>query len=314
VVVAVAAVLATGCLSEHGKSSDGGTDGKPLPTDAPFFPGVDAPPGNPGFSMPTVVLSAWTEVSSGSFDAAVMDLSCLGAQRSDASTTVPVTLSATVHDFQSGNLDPSTTVLVFRGTTTTNAVAMGNTNSSGVATLSIPTNVGRIGYQIDAPSSRRTFTFDALLAPSMSAQSVALEALSDATVSTLPALVGVSNSASKSIELGTITDCQGHTLSGAVATISSTSAFVANVPGVQTFYFSDSVDLPVRNSQAPTTTKNGKFMVIEIPFEATAFVQIWGFRSQSELLASNLTLIAELAVPVPSPAALITHHDPRATR
>src|SRR5512143_1223048 len=108
-VIVLAAVAPAGCGSNDCCTIDAAID-------APVDALGDAPPTNPGFVRPTSQLTAWTSPSQGTFQAATLDLDCLGASRSDSSTTLTVTLNVHVSDFQSGNLVPSAIVGAFDGT------------------------------------------------------------------------------------------------------------------------------------------------------------------------------------------------------
>jgi hypothetical protein len=314
----IVAVLAAGCPTERGKSPpDAPFDGFFVPHDGfdGGFPPIDAPSsGNPGFAEPAQVVAAWTETAPDTFQSATLDLSCLGVARSDAATTSAVAVTATIRDFQSDNLVPNAMVSAFAGTAVASPFTTQTANGNGVATLTVPSGTKRFGYTISDPNSRPTHIFDQLLAPATSAQAVTLRALSTATAQTLPALIGVSATPNRSIVLGTITDCQGHTLSGTIATVSSFSSVATHLVGADTYYFSETVRLPVRHSQLMSTTKNGLFMVIELPSVTSAFVQVWGFRNASEQSSHTLTLLAELAIPIPAGSALFAAHDPRATQ
>ncbi|HSD90261.1 MAG TPA: hypothetical protein VLB44_22180 [Kofleriaceae bacterium] len=280
--------------------------------DAPADVLVDAVLTNPGFSRPTSQLSAWTSPSQGTFQAAPLDLSCLGASRSDSPTTVTVTLGVHVTDFQSGNIVPSAMVGAFDGTTITSPFVSTTTDSGGNATLTIPTGRQRIGFSIASTSARNTYVLDRILAPSTASQSMALQSMSNATFATLPALVGLTPISGSSIELGTARDCQGHSLSSFIATVSSARGIPAHLGQAKTFYFSDAVGLPTRNQ--PSGARDGQFMVMDLTATSQAYVQIWGFRDLADLTAGTLTLIEELAVPVPGDSTLLTDQDPRATQ
>lgn len=307
----LAALLLAGC-EEHGKSPDAG------PPDAPFSspdaPTVDAfgTVGNPGFVMPNQPVAAWTETSPGTFVSATLDLSCLGVARVDPPLGSAAMLTATVRDFQSGNTVPGASIAAFDKANPSSLLDTATADGSGVAMLTIAPGTTRFGYRVEGTNSRPTFTFEQLL-PRSGAQAVTVTSLSSATVQTLPALVGVSTSPTSALVLGTITDCQGHLLSNAIATVSGLTGMAMHLPGADTYYFSESVGLPVRHTQQAATSRNGQFMVIELPPRTNAVVQVWGFRSAADLPA-NLVILAELIVPLASGSAAITRHDPRATR
>lgn len=265
---------------------------------------------NAGFVPPPTAVTAWTG-SAGAYTQVTPDLSCLGAARTDAPTTVAVTLTVTVRDFQSSNVVPNATVAAYSTFGSPFATAL--TDSSGIATLAVPVGTRRIGFAITEAQSHETITPDQLLAPSTAAQAMTLHVLSDSTVATLPALVGLTYQAGTAIVLGTIHDCAGANLGGAIATVSSSPTTATHLAGADTYYFADSVDLPVHHNQQPYTSHDALFMVIGLPATTTAYVQVWGFRTAADQLAGTLTEIAELAVPLPASAGIVTVQDPRAT-
>ncbi len=265
---------------------------------------------NAGFVPPATAVTAWTG-SAGSYTEVAPDLSCLGAPRNDAATTVAITLTVNVRDFQSGNALPNATVAAY--STFGSPFDIATTNAGGTATLTVPVGTRRIGFDVTEASSHETITVDRLLAPSTATQSITIRVLSDSTVATLPALVGVTYTPGTPIVLGAIHDCAGANLGAAIATVSSTAGTATHLPGADTFYFADSVDLPVHHPEQPDTSRDGLFMVIGLPATTTAYVQVWGYRTAADQLAGTLGEIAELAVPLPASAGIVTVQDPRAT-
>ncbi|HEY5921054.1 MAG TPA: hypothetical protein VIV11_05255 [Kofleriaceae bacterium] len=274
---------------------------------------IDAAGGNGGFTKPTAVLAAWSEPTPGTFTPETLDLGCLGAARNDPPTTVAVSLTVTVRDFQSNNVVPSAQVAAFAGTNPATPLSSGTTNGSGNVTLGIPTNQQRIGFLLTSASSRPTYLFDHLLAPSTMSQARTLRSLSNATAATLPALIGQTAMPNTAIVIATMRDCQGHTVSNFIATMSTTPSTTTHAMPASTFYFDESVGLPVRHSQAPHAKRNGIYMVIDVPPLATGYLQVWGFVTTSELNANLMTRIAEIALPVTLNAAILVEQEPRAT-
>lgn len=279
------------------------------PIDAPVTP-LDASGSNAGFTPPTAPLDAWTG-SGGTYTQATLDLSCLGTARNDPPTSVQVTLTVHVRDFQSHNVVPSAQVAAYTSFGTPFATA--TSNSSGDATLTIPTGKTRIGFDLTESSSVETITPDQLLAAAIASQAITLDVMSSSTAATLPALVGLTRQPTTAIVVGTIHDCAGANIANAIATVSSTPATATELPGADTYYFSDAVDLPVHHNQQAATSKDGLFMVIGLPGTTLAYVQIWGYRTAGDLASHTLSLIAQLAVPLPASSAVLTAHDPRAT-
>jgi hypothetical protein len=276
-------------------------------------PFPDAAGTNTGFTNPSAVLAAWTETSAGVFTAQTLDLSCLGMARNDAATSVTVSLAVAVRDFQSGNVVSNAQVSSFAGTASATPFAAGTTDGTGNVTLSVPTNQRRIGFRITHTNALPTLIYDRLLAPSVANQSLTLQSVSNATAATLPALIGVTRTPGTAIALATMRDCAGHTVSNFVATVSTTPTTPAHAPNAQTYYFDDQVGLPVRHTSAPQGTRNGLFMVIDVPPLTTAYLQVWGFRNASELAAQTMTRVAELAVPFTADSVVTVTHEPSAT-
>jgi hypothetical protein len=311
----VALAVLVACGSSGTKPADAPrdvahVDARPDARDAAGSGSGSAGGSNDGFVPPPAAMTAWTG-SAGSYTQVTPDLSCLGAARNDAATTVAVTLTVHARDFQSGNALQDGTVAAY---TTFGSPFSTGTINSGDATVTVPIGTRRFGIDIPGSSNGvETLTVDQLLAPSPAAQSMTAHAVSQSTMATLPALVGLTYQQGSSTVLGTIHDCAGANLGGAIATVSSTPATAMHLVGAETFYFSDSVDLPVHHNQQGYTSHDGLFMVIGLPATTTAYVQVWGFRTAAEQLAGTLTEIAELAVPLPASAAVLSVQDPRAT-
>ncbi|HEU4610982.1 MAG TPA: hypothetical protein VFS15_02850, partial [Kofleriaceae bacterium] len=215
-VAALALVLCDGCDGEDCCT----IDAAPPPQDAPML--VDGPSStNTGFVPPNAVIAAWSSPTADTYQPEVVDLGCLGAPRNDPATTMTVTLTAHLRDFQSGNVLSGATVTAFDGATFTTPFSAGTSDSSGTATLSIPPGKQRIGFSSVATSTIRTITLDRLLEPATANQTVDLMSVSDATAATLPALIGQTRTPGTALVLGRAHDCQGHLLSELIATVSS---------------------------------------------------------------------------------------------
>jgi hypothetical protein len=94
---------------------------------------------------------------------------------------------------------------------------------------------------------------------------------------------------------------------------SDAATAVTHLPGVDTYYFSASVGLPVRHSQQDFSSKNGLFMAIEMAPTAIAYVQVWGYKTQADLDIDKLSLIAQLKTPVVSDLVITGSYDPLRT-
>jgi len=282
-----------------------------------------------GFNKPTASLKAAFEVSKNNWmELGPANLNCLGMPSTDAPTTVDVTLSTRVDDFQSGNAVPGTSVTVFANQDAANpfaapVVADGNANLM----VNIPVGTKRFGFKMTNANALDTLLLNQTVDPSMATQSIThIQSVSTATAQTLPALIGVSRTPGTGILAGAVRDCgdpnrTGHTgpqeLVNFVATVSSTEATltsgadgVTHLPGVDTYYFSSSVGLPVRHSQQDFSSKDGLFMAIEMQPTPTAYVQVWGYKTDADLAADHLSLIAQLKTAVIADVVITGSYEP----
>jgi phosphoribosylcarboxyaminoimidazole (NCAIR) mutase len=140
--------------------------------------------------------------------------------------------------------------------------------------------------------------------------------VSNATAATLPALIGQTRVAGSGVIAGALRDCQNHEVSGFIATISSTSGTATTLDGADTYYFSPTVGLPVHHSQAHYGSKDGLFMIIQVPTSSpTGYVQMWGFPTDADLAMgmAGLQLVAELQVPVLGDTVITGSYEPLRT-
>lgn len=269
-----------------------------------------------GFNKPTAPLKANHEVSKNNWvEDGPADLTCLNTPSADLPTTVAVALTTKVDDFQSGNAVPGTSVTVFPNQDTASpfgpaVVSDGN----AMLTVNVPVGTKRFGFKMTNASSLDTLLLNQTVKPNDAVQTLSrIQSVSTATAQTLPALIGVSRTAGTGILAGAVRDCAGKEMSNFVATVSSTDATVTHLPGVDTYYFSASVGLPVRHSQQDYSSKNGLFMAIEMAPTSTAYVQVWGFKTQADVDAGTLSLIAQLKTAVIADVVITGSYDPLRT-
>ena len=303
-----------------------GDDGGKTPVDAPVKEDI-------GFNKPTAALKANYEVSKNNWkEIGPANLDCLGKAGTDVATTVAVTLSTRVDDFQSGNAVPGTTVTAFKDQDVAMTIAgPATSDQSANLMLTFPVGTKRFGFKMTNSNALETWLLNQTLDPNMAAQSIThIQSVSTATAQTLPALIGVSRTPGTGILAGAVRDCgQANRMDGTknlsgptemsnwVATVSSTPADVTStvdaakpVTGVDSYYFSASVGLPVRHSQQDFASKNGLFMAIEMQPTATAYVQIWGYKTDADLAADKLSLIAQLKSAVVADVVITGSYEP----
>ncbi|HTM19386.1 MAG TPA: hypothetical protein VL172_02725, partial [Kofleriaceae bacterium] len=59
-----------------------------------------------------------------------------------------------------------------------------------------------------------------------------------------------------------------------------------------------SQSLPVQHSLAPSTNRDGLFMVIELPEFSGGVLQLWGYVDGQDPAAEDPTLLAEIPAPI----------------
>lgn len=275
----------------------------------------DAPPKDIGFNKPTAPLKANMEMSADNWvEIGPADLACLGMASADVASTVEVTINTKVEDFQSGNDVANASVIAFPDTNTAapfNAPVMSMQDAT--VSVVIPAGTKRFGYKMTHPNAMDTLLLNQKLAdPSTTPQSVSrIQSVSTATAATLPALIGVSRTPGTGVLAGAVRDCQDREISNFIATVSSTAGTVTHVDGVDTYYFSSSVGLPVRHSQQAFSNKDGLFMAIEMNPTAQAYIQVWGYPTQADVDSDNLTLIAEVASEVIADTVITGSYEPK---
>ena len=264
----------------------------------------DAPPDN-GFTPPTQVLHAFDNSVMPATDLGPADLSCLNTPTSDKATTVAVTLTSIVKDFQTGNPTAGAHVIAFDGIDSSTPWDTETSDADGNITFAVPAGRVRFGFEMTDPSPSPQFLPTFLVNqylnpdPSMTAQTLEkIQTVSTSTADTLPALINQQRIAGTGVLAGALRDCQHHEIANFIATVSSTSGTVTPLAGAETYYFSASVNLPVRHMQQESSSSDGLFMAIQLPPTPTAYVQMWGFPSDADLASGQLKLISELKVPV----------------
>ena len=275
----------------------------------------DAPPDAPkdvGFNKPTAGVRANTEVSSNNWmDLGPADLSCLNTASTDMPTSVAVTLHSSVKDFQSGNAVPNAMVTAFKDVDSANPFDTQTADGNAAITFTIPTGVKRFGFKMTADSALPTFLLNQYVDPAMPDQSISkIQSVSSSTAATLPALIGETRTAGTGVIAGAFRDCSLHEMSNFVATVSSTPMMSTPIAGAEAYYFSAAVGLPVHHQQQESASADGIFMVIQLPVAPTAYVQMWGFKTDADVAGGQMVLLAQLQVPVLADTVITGSYEP----
>jgi len=257
---------------------------------------------NPGFTPPSAVVQAYTPGAGGEWVLqGPADFSCFGNTGSDVPTTMALTLSGKVRDFQTGNDVPNATVAAWQTNDTSGTPVTATSDQDGNYSLILPAGARRPAILVTATEAAETYIYNSVL-PNEATHRVDVSSLSQLTLNALPAFVGLSRTPGLGIAAWALVDCQGRAVANAIATVSSTSAVTSecttHLTGANTFYFSagTSTSLPVRHSQQNKTNKDGLFIVLELPPTPTAYMQVWGYREGQTPGATEPHLLAELPI------------------
>ncbi len=281
-VLVLGAGLAMGCGGGSGDDDDDNVDA-----------GLD------GFTNPHLVTHAYNESGGVYEDLGPADWSCLGTASSDQATTVEITLTGTIGDFQTGDDVPGETVEAFDVIDWQNPFATVTSDENGDYSMTVPVGTKRFGFLMTGEDTMDTFLLNQYLDPATAEQNLDADSVSVLTANALPAFIGVTRTPGLGIVAGAMRDCQDHEVYGAIATVSSTSGSVTPLEGADTYYFSaGSTTLPVRWSQQAFTNKDGLFMTIELPPTASAYLQVWGYIDGQDTATEDMTLLSEIPTPV----------------
>jgi hypothetical protein len=257
---------------------------------------------NPGFARPDTVTTAfqkdgeiWNEVGPANW-------ACLDTPSDDMPATLDITITGIARDFQNkDDLIADAMIEAYSGNDITGTpIATATSGADGAFTLTLDAGTERVAYKTSADEYLDTYLLNQYYDPDTAEQEENLEPISVSLANTLTAFINKERTPGLGVLAGAIRDCDVHEVKGAIATVSSTSAVADHVDGAETYYFSaGSRSLPVRLSQQPYTNEDGLFMVIELPPSSSdVYLQVWGFTPDQDPASDDLTLIAELGMPV----------------
>jgi hypothetical protein len=294
--VLITAALAAGSLGVGCGDDDGGTE-----VDGGALPKCDEVGGAPCFELP----EAATLKDTG----AAANWAC--PADTVETSTIAVTVSGTVEDFQSGDPIDTPTVEAFQGLDFNAPVGMATGDVNGL--FSVALDVGeaksRMNWRMTADGQLPTYALNEEMDITMAMLTgFNRGSVSIATANALPAFIGVIRTEGLGVLAGAAVDCDRDSVENVIATVSSTSS-VGNVAptfvaGAQVYYFSNGdPDLPVRRTSRTVSNKDGLFVIIELTPTTgtdTVFLQTWGFKTAADVAMgmAGLTLLSELESPV----------------
>ncbi len=254
-----------------------------------------------GFATPQVITTAFRESTDGVWEEqGPANWSCLNTASTDVPTTVDVTLSGPLIDFQSDEPLPLAELSLY-GDDGIGAAAVATTTADedGNYEIVLPTGGTNWAFKIVADEALDTYTLNQYFEPGNPAQMQQLESISVLTAQALPAFINVTRTPGLGIIAGAIRDCDGNEVSGAIAAASSTDGTITHIEGGVSYYFSALMtSLPVRHSQQSSTNKDGRFVTIELPPGGEGYVQVFGYVDAADLADGEPTLLATISAPI----------------
>jgi hypothetical protein len=253
-----------------------------------------------GFATPTVVTTAFKEVNGVWQEQGPANWSCLNTASTDVPTTIDITLSGPLIDFQSDEPLPGAELSLYgdEGIAST-PLTTTTADENGDYELTLPTGNTHWAFKIVADEALDTYTLNQYFDPGESSQTKQLESISLLTAQALPAFINVTRTPGLGIIAGAIRDCDNNEVSGAIAAVSSTPDATTFIDGGVSYYFSALMtSLPVRHSQQSLTNKDGRFVTIELPPGGEGHVQVFGFVDAADLADGEPTLLATISAPI----------------
>lgn len=253
-----------------------------------------------GFATPTEVTTAYAEVESGWELVGTANWSCLNTLTDEVPTSTDITLSGTVADFQTDDPLPDASVTVYGDDGITGSeIVTTDSDAEGLYELQLPSGGTTWAFKVVAEGALDTYTLNEYFAPTQELQSSILDSVSVLTAQALPAFIGVTRTPGLGVIAGSIRDCDGNRVKGAVAAVSDTVDDTNHVEGGVSYYFSAlATSLPVRHSQQSMTNDDGVFVTIELPPGQERYLQIWGFTDEDDLADGEMTLLGQTSSPI----------------
>ncbi len=259
-----------------------------------------------GFATPTEVTTAYRDLDPGWEVVGAANWSCLGTPSTETMNAVDVNLTGEVQDFQSNDPIPDAEITLFGddGITST-ALSTATADQDGKYALVLPAGQTLWAFKLVTDNALDTYTLNEYFDDAQTAQTAIIDSVSESTAQALPAFIGVTRTPGLGIVSGSIRDCDGNRVKGAIVTVSSTVDEVTPVMGSVGYYFSAlSTSLPVRHSQQSFTNDDGVFVVIELPEGQERFLQIWGFVDAADMADGSMTLLGQVATPIVADAVV----------
>jgi hypothetical protein len=283
----------------------------------------EEPLANPGFVRPgsspdarwdQAITWAYSEDNDVFTDLGPADWSCLNTPSGLQPSTASITISGVLEDFQTSKEITEAEISVFAETKDINGAGLDTTvtDEDGNYSVTVAAGVDSVAFRVIARGQMDTYSLNEKINPDSPEQEVDVGSVSLLTANALPAFIGVTRTAGLGILAGTVEDCNGNQVGGAVATVSDVSGSPEHLEGAATYYFSAEPgnSLPVRHNLAANTREDGIFTVIELQSSPSAYLQVWGFMEGQDPEVDDMTLLAEVPAPILSDSVVISTMQP----
>jgi len=284
---------------------------------------IDEPLTNPGFVTPgsspdahwdQAITTAYKEDNDVFTDLGPADWSCLNTASDLQPSTTSITFSGVLEDFQTSRDIPEGEISIFAETKDIGGTGADNTvtDEDGNFTLTMDAGIQTVAFRVIARGQMDTYSLNEQVKADQTEQVIDVGSVSLLTANALPAFIGVTRTPGLGILAGTVEDCNGNQVGGAVATVSDVSGSPEHLDGALTYYFSAEPgnSLPVRHNLAANTREDGIFTVIELQDSPSAFLQVWGFVDGQDPAVEDMTLLAEVPAPILSDSVVISTMPP----
>jgi len=290
-----------------GGSGDGNTTEEPL--ENPGF----IRPGTSDANWDQAITWAYSEIDGVFTDEGPADWSCYNTPSADAPTASEVQVTGILKDFQTDKELPEAEIHIFTDVKAIGGTGLDNavTDEDGNYSLTLAAGAERAAFRVVARGQMDTYTLNQAISSSAT-QEVEINSVSLLTANALPAFIGVTRTPGLGVLAGAIRDCNNNEVAGAIVTVSSVAGSPEHLDGALTYYFSAEANnsLPVRHNLAANTNKDGRFTVLELEQDESAYLQVWGFMDGQDPSSDDLTLLAEIPSPILPDSVVISRMEP----
>jgi hypothetical protein len=230
------------------------------------------------------------------------DFGC--APPSANASTIDVTMSGTITDYETGDPIPGAEAEIFGDATFTTALVTGTAAADGSYSVVIPAGTPDLVHTRGTyPAGYlQAYAFNAKLDLTQPTLEVDGWGMRGAWVATVAGLAGITQEPGTPTIIASALDCAGRTVAHAIITVSAAAGGPTHIAGANVVYTAPgNLPLPVSRDTSTESSNNGTAVITNLSRARTSvWVQAWGFRDAAALAAgkSGLTLVAQYEIPV----------------